>query len=133
LKTINRNACVSTHHGVTKHLKGVFIMNRAIEFISRRRLVIVAVIIFISLVYILSSHKTAPESSASNASKKYYTCITVEQGDTLWDIAGRYMTEEYASTQEYIDEVISINNMNTDVIVDGTNLLVPYYEVKEYK
>ena len=81
----------------------------------------------------LISHKDSPATSASNASKKYYKCITIEEGDTLWDIANEYKTEEYASTQDYIDEVLAINNLNTDVIVDGTNLLIPYYKVNDYE
>ena len=36
------------------------------------------------------------------------------------------------STQDYIDEVVSINNLNNDSsIVAGTNLVIPYYEVTD--
>ena len=49
------------------------------------------------------------------------------------DIVNEYKTEEYASTQDYIDEVLVMNNLNTDVIVDGTNLLIPYYKVIDYE
>lgn len=107
-------------------------MKNLVRFISTRKVFIIAGIIIITFLYILISHKDSPATSASNASTKYYKCITIEEGDTLWDIANEYKTEEYASTQDYIDEVLSINNLNTDVIVDGTNLLVPYYQVNNY-
>ena len=75
----------------------------------------------------------ASEADATNASTKYYTCIFRWcSGDSLWDIAQKYMTDEYTSTQDYIDEVVSINNLNNDSsIVAGTNLVIPYYEVTD--
>lgn len=108
-------------------------MKKTITFISSKKMLIIIGIIVLSIIYIGITKSEAPASNASNASQKYYTCITVEDGDTLWDIAETYRTEEYGSIQEYIDEVLSINSMNTDVIVAGTNLLVPYYEVKTYE
>lgn len=108
-------------------------MKDVVRIISSRKTLIIAAVIIVSLIFAFAFKKDAPKTNASNASTKYYTCISVEEGDTLWDIAGEYMTEEYESRQAYIDEVISINNMNTDVIVEGTNLLVPYYEVKNFE
>ncbi len=108
-------------------------MRNVVEFISSKKTLIIAGIIIISLLFAFGLKKDAPKTNASNASTKYYTCICIEEGDTLWDIADEYMTEEYESKQDYIDEVLSINNMNTDVIVEGTNLLVPYYVVNDYE
>lgn len=108
-------------------------MKNVVRFISTKKIFIIAGIILVTVLYILISHKDSPATSASNASKKYYKCITIEEGDTLWDIANEYKTEEYASTQDYINEVLAMNNLNTDVIVDGTNLLIPYYKVNDYE
>ena len=108
-------------------------MKNVVRFISTKKIFIIAGIILVTVLYILISHKDSPATSASNASKKYYKCITIEEGDTLWEIANEYKTEEYASTQDYIDEVLAMNNLNTDVIVDGTNLLIPYYKVNDYE
>ena len=108
-------------------------MKNVVRFISTKKIFIIAGIILVTVLYILISHKDSPATNASNASKKYYKCITIEEGDTLWDIANEYKTEEYASTQDYIDEVLAMNNLNTDMIVDGTNLLIPYYKVNDYE
>lgn len=108
-------------------------MRNVLQFISSKKFFIIAGIILLGALSVLITKEEAPETNASNASSKYYTCITIEEGDTLWNIAGRYMTEEYSSTQAYIDEVLSINNMNTDVIIEGTNLLVPYYVIDDYE
>lgn len=58
---------------------------------------------------------------------KYYTSIEVKSGDTLWSIANRYMNEKYSSVQEYIDEVMYMNNMTSDQIIEGHYLTISYY------
>lgn len=64
---------------------------------------------------------------------KYYTNITVSQGETLWDIAEEYIDYEmYDNKNEYIAEVQSINHLkNKDAIRAGQHLIVPYYS-KEF-
>ena len=59
--------------------------------------------------------------------RKYFTSYVVQSGDTLWDIAEEYMTEEYASISSYIDEVVSSNHLNQDSIKQGQLLILPYY------
>lgn len=67
-------------------------------------------------------------SKASNDnSYKYYTSVEIKNGDTLWDIASEYITEEYASLQEYVTEVKALNGMQGDSIRSGQFLIVPYY------
>ena len=105
-------------------------MNKLLNFISRKKITIIVAIIVLSVIYLGVTNKDASEADATTASTKYYTSISVESGDSLWNIADEYMTDEYSSTQEYIDEVVSINNLtNASSITAGTNLLIPYYEV----
>lgn len=67
-------------------------------------------------------------SKASNDNRyKYYTSVEIKNGDTLWDIASEYITEEYDSPQEYVAEVKSLNGMQGDSIRSGQFLIVPYY------
>lgn len=107
-------------------------MNKLFNFISRKKISIIITIIVLSVIYLGVTNKDASEADATNASTKYYTCISVETGDSLWSIADEYMTDEYSSRQEYIDEVVSINNLtNESSITAGTNLLIPYYEVTD--
>lgn len=76
--------------------------------------------------------KTTPEVNAQSehVNTKYFTTISVEAGDTLWDIAEEYRTVEYASVQDYIDEVKEINHITGDDITTGCYLTVPYYAEK---
>ena len=63
---------------------------------------------------------------------KYYTSIRVSSGDTLWDIAKEYRTEEYSDISSYIAEVREINHLSSNQITDGMYLCIPYYS-EEYK
>lgn len=63
---------------------------------------------------------------------KYYTSITVESGETLWDIASDYMCDEFDSVNAYVNEVKHINHIKENKIYAGEDLIVPYYS-SEYK
>ncbi len=107
-------------------------MEKAMGLISRWKLVIVVAVVMFAVFATCKTGGDATETTAGTAAKKYYTTITVEEGDSLWSIAQEYMTEEYHTTEEYIEEVMFTNNLKSDVIVTGTHLLVPFYEVVGY-
>lgn len=67
------------------------------------------------------------EAAPSEIQSKYYTSIRIEQGDTLWGIADRYMTDEYKDREAYIREVCEMNRISEDEIHAGQYLTVPYY------
>jgi len=61
---------------------------------------------------------------------KYYTSIRVESGDTLWDIADRYLCEHTGSHEEYICEVMKMNGLKSSDIRTGETLTVFYYSTE---
>ncbi len=65
----------------------------------------------------------------ANDSFKYYTSITLDAGETLWEVAGQYMDEQhYDDRENYIDEVCSINHLaDADHVTAGQMLIVPYF------
>ena len=79
---------------------------------------------------------------ASNPEKeqtwKYYTTVTLAYGEDLTDIIYRYCDRaEYASAEDYLREVCSINSLpyhrgNVPALSAGTQIVVPYYS-SEYK
>lgn len=67
-------------------------------------------------------------STSANDGFKYYTSVTVEAGESLWDISSTYMDEHYDSRDSYIAEVCSINHLDeSGSIRAGQTLIVPYY------
>ena len=69
----------------------------------------------------------AMQNEAEKNVYKYYTSIGIKQGDTLWDIAKVYMTDEYNGIEEYICEVRRINHLSGDRIYAGKYLVIPRY------
>ena len=86
----------------------------------------VALFVLISAILLTGFSMSAEESSDSSRNK-YFTSISVEEGDSLWTIATEYRTEEYNGIDKYIKELKSINNLVDDTIKAGETLIVPYY------
>ncbi len=103
--------------------------NQTVYFIHNNfKMIIITISIILLIGIILFGGFSKNRSVSANPShEKYFVCIDVEEGDTLWTIADTYITEEYASVDEYVDEVKSINQLNNDKIYDGATLIVPYY------
>ena len=59
---------------------------------------------------------------------KYYKTITIQSGDTLWSIAQEYNMDDSKSTKDYVEELMSMNNLHNDNITAGQKLLVTYFE-----
>lgn len=95
---------------------------------SVKKLILAAIILlaFICLMTVLVGQRTVRATEPESI--KYYTHLVVEEGDSLWDIAGRYMGHEYSDRETYIREVCEINHMKTTRIYTGTTLVVPYYD-----
>lgn len=70
---------------------------------------------------------TKTQAAPAETSYKYYTSIQVQKGDTLWNIASNYMSDEYASVNDYIEEICEINHIADSDIHSGQYLTIPYY------
>lgn len=109
---------------------------RRAKVVAKRRMILLLTTVLLitigSIVFgsIFSSAQTNAEESGIQY--KYYKSIQIEKGDTLWSIAKEYRTDAYNSTQEYIDELMEINNLTSDEIHHGQYLIVAYYD-SEFK
>ena len=67
---------------------------------------------------------------ASNSQQEdlhtYYKSICIEEGDTLWDIAGEYTDGSSDSRLEYIEEICRMNNICADELHVGDYIMVSY-------
>lgn len=67
------------------------------------------------------------QAEESTDSCKMFISITIQPGDSLWSIAAEYVDGHYSNMQEYIDELMFINNLKNETINAYEHLLVPYY------
>ena len=82
----------------------------------------------VSLIILLGSSIHALANSSDNRPvNKYYTSITVENGDTLWNIADEYISGYDIDKNDYIAEVSALNNLSKDEIHAGQSIVVAYY------
>lgn len=101
---------------------------RRVRQLRRRGFMLVLTIILV-LTLAVSYHAILSEATSGTEVEnyKYYTSIEVKYGDSLWTIAQEYVSEEYDSIDEYIDEVMEINHLKEEKISAGQYLIVPYY------
>ena len=85
-----------------------------------------AVLLMVVILSVFFITKTVTAQRAVDRTKQV-TCIEVKKGDTLWDIASAYVTEEYDDLNDYIKEIKDSNGMVSDEIQAGNYIIVPYY------
>ena len=83
--------------------------------------VIMVAAISIYGIIIVNASNSNPESQT----QRFYTSITVQPDDTLWNIADSYASDG-ESHQQYINAVKSLNNMTDDTIYSGQNIVIYY-------
>ena len=103
--------------------------------IRRTKQIIERVLLTICLIALLAIGSSAILTKATTTEEakkvyyKYYTQIEIQDGDSLWDLAGKYMENgPYKSRNDYMNEVVEINQLSSTTIIKGQHLLVPYYE-----
>lgn len=101
---------------------------------ERRRKTVMVFLTVVATICVIMVCAISYDSIRSNASSgfKYYTQITVEAGENLWDIAEKYVDYDfYKDKNSYISEVRSINHLDAEGnIVAGQTLIFPYYSAE---
>lgn len=109
-------------------LSGNMIRYQARYDANKKRLWIAGAAVILILLFIsfglLSKTVTAERTSSRH---KLIASVEVKQGDTLWEIASAYISEEYDSINEYIQEIKATNGMASDEIHAGNYIIIPYY------
>lgn len=108
---------------------------RARENAKRRMILLLATVLLVtiaSMIFGSSFSSAQDQATGENGSYKYYKSISIKKGDSLWSIAKEYRTNDYDSTEAYIQELREMNHLTSDTIHEGQHLVVAYYEA-EYK
>lgn len=86
-------------------------------------------VILIAVITVAALRARYSTKDAIETETKLYKMYTIERGDSLWSIAEEYVDYgHYDDIRDYVDEVISINDLNDkNSITAGCNLVIPYY------
>lgn len=97
------------------------------RFLGKLLITISVFTIFLSVMtgFISSAQGNQEEEPVSY---KYYKTIVIEPGDTLWDIAEEYCTDDYASLEDYIDALKEMNHLSGNTIYAGERIMIAYQD-----
>lgn len=112
----------------TRDISGVcwfYLLQQYSLFIATVFIVFAACALFGNL--LISAHEKRSEEPVNF---KYYKSIEIQPGDTLWDIAEEYITEDYRSVSEYVMVLKEMNSLSTDDIQAGQNLMIAYNDTE---
>ena len=107
-----------------------------ISIIKRRRelrrkitsfCILTTITVILSMLFVFGSKSVASDGSIKDYSK-YYKSIEVSGDDSLYDIASEYSVPELMTEEEFVKEVMFINNMENDKLSYGKSyIIIPYY------
>lgn len=98
--------------------KNIFLLTLSITFI------------LILAAFLITSFSTQASDHQHQPSYKYYKSIMISDGDTLWSIAAQNMDSHYEHAADYVAEVKRMNSLETDRIIAGNYLIIPYYSTE---
>ena len=102
-------------------------------FNNKARISVLCISIIVMLLIVCSGliiANAAVSDDTISDQNKYYTSISIEKGDTLWSIASNYVSGP-KTISNYVNELKEINNLQTDCIYQGQNLIVYYYSSEQ--
>lgn len=82
--------------------------------------------VIISTTIIFASTESMLQPSSDKKIVKYEN-VSIHKGDCLSTIALEYNTSDM-STKDFVDYIKNFNNLKTDTIYYGNNILVPIFE-----
>lgn len=109
------------------------IKKRKAKAAAKRKIMILLATAFLivigSMIFGNSFSSAKAESDDVEIMYKYYKSIEIESGDSLWSLAQEYKLAD-TDTQDYIDELIEINDLESETIHSGQYLIVIYYDTE---
>ncbi len=123
-----RNTSATGHVSVTRNYRPGAAQKRREAAIKRTVILTMGIIIIILSLIFINRMNALDHSFAREVNRqKYYKSVSIQYGDTLWEIASQNMSDEYASVESYVEELKKVNDLASDQISIGQYLTVPYY------
>ena len=95
-------------------------------------LVFIITILVILGVFLGTTLMTGAQSNEYTPEFKYYTTVTVHEGDTITKLAKEYYSDNhYDSMNNYINEICTLNRIgDKDKVRAGESIIMPYYSTE---
>ena len=78
--------------------------------------------------FIVFGFKADAKSKNDTSEFKYYKSVTVSSGDTLYEYAAEFGKADME--EDFVKEVVRMNNLASEDITLGMNLIIPYYSTE---
>ena len=96
--------------------------------LRRLSLIIASLTMILICTFALSTMTTAKHTQAASRNTNVtYESIRINGGDSLWRIAQEYRGVE--ATDDFVEELMTLNNLSSDRIQSGSYILVPVTSV----
>lgn len=100
---------------------------RKYSFIKKISVLAIPTLLLI-MFFFVAGGADASASSGDLNNMKNYESVLIKDGDTLSSIAERYASDmSHFSVPEYLEAIVSLNNLTSDYIVAGHYLLLPKF------
>lgn len=90
------------------------------------KLIIFSLVIIFIIVFWGGKHIFA-SSGNKKPYNKYYTSVRVEDGDTIWTIADKYIEGFAVDKRDYVEEICKLNKLSDGKVQSGNYIIVSYY------
>ena len=61
---------------------------------------------------------------------KYYESVEIRSGDTIWELADSYLAGSGLDKEEYVSEILRLNNIPNGEIREGDTIVMVYYSTE---
>ena len=98
-------------------------MNRKYVLKNRKRFYVFVMLLAITLSSTFLVGTVNGADTSKTCTSEAYTTVTVEKGDTLWDLAREHNKD--GDIRQYIHKIEKANNLTDGIIFEGETLKLP--------
>lgn len=98
------------------------------DYTFRMGLLTISFVILLAVLLFLFLSKPASAIDPEEMTYKYFTVVTINDGDTLWNMADQYGYNNRHN--DFVKEVMEMNNMKDSKIIEGQWIVVPFYSTE---
>ncbi|MCR5278839.1 MAG: LysM peptidoglycan-binding domain-containing protein [Lachnospiraceae bacterium] len=124
---------MTAHTGITRTEQLIINSKRRRNRELQRHITILVLTFVLIIIMTVLFFGTKSMAAGNRTTCKCYASVQIEPGDTLYGLADRYYSSEFKSVDRMVKEIMSINNMNNDVVISGLYIIIPYYTECDFR